>query len=104
MYPISTFGTVFIVTIQAILYRDHALLGNVTTVIHIQIENWPGAQDRLQEELDKLGLKPCGAKYERTSGGLSIEFQLDHLPCREQELAKLLAPLMKQPYIKSLFW
>lgn len=104
MYVISTFGTVFIVTIQAILYRDHALLGNITAVIYVQIEDLPEALDRIHKELDKLGLKPCGSKYERTGGALSIEFQFDHLPCSEQELGQLLIPLMKQPYIKSLLW
>ena len=104
MYVISTFGTIFIVTIQAILYRDHALLGNVNAVIYIQIEDWPEALDRLHKELDKLGLKPCGSKYERTQGALSIELQFDHIPCSDQELSQLLAPLMKQPYIKSLLW
>lgn len=104
MYPISTFGTIFIVAIQAVLYRDHALLGNISAVIYIQIEDWPEALDCLHKELDKLGLKPCSYKYERTGGVLSIEFHMDHLPCSEQELGQLLSPLMKQPYIRSLLW
>lgn len=104
MYFICTFGTIFIVTIQAILYRDHALLGNISTVIYVQIEDLPEALERLHREIDKLGLKPCGSKYERTGGVLSVEFQFDHIPCSEQELAPLLSPLMKQPYIKSLMW
>lgn len=104
MYVICTFGTIFIVTIQAILYRDHALLGNVSAVVYVQIEDWPEALDRLHKELDKLGLKPCGSKYERTGGTLSIELQFDHIPCTEQELGRLLSPLVKHPYIKSLKW
>lgn len=104
MYFICTFGTIFIVTVQAILYRDHALLGNISAVIYVQIEDLPEALERLHLELNKLGLKPCGSKYERTGGALSIEFQFDHIPCSEQELGPLLAPLMKQPYIKSLMW
>lgn len=104
MYFICTFGTIFIVTVQAILYRDHALLGNISTVIYVQIEDLPEALERLHLELSKLGLKPCGSKYERTGGALSIEFQFDHIPCSEQELGPLLSPLMKQPYIKSLMW
>ena len=104
MYFICTFGTIFIVTVQAILYRDHALLGNISAVIYVQIVDLPEALARLHLELNKLGLKPCSSKYERTGGALSIEFQFDHIPCSEQELGPLLAPLMKQPYIKSLMW
>lgn len=104
MYFISTFGTVFIVTVQAILYRDHALLGHVTAVVFIQIEDWPEALDRLQAELTTLQLEPCTSKYERTGGVLSIELQLDHLPCSGRELGLLLSPLMKQPYVKSISW
>lgn len=104
LYAIGTFGAVFIVAVQAILYRDHALLRNFNAVLHIQLQDWPEALDRLHKELDKLGLKPGSSKYERTGGLLSVELHLDHLPCPEEELGQLLAPLMKQPYIKSLTW
>lgn len=104
MYVISTFGTVFIVAIQAVLYRDHALLGNITATIHIQIDDRPEALDRFQAELTKLGLEPSASKYERVGGALSIELRLDRLPCSERELGQLLSPLMKQPYVRFVLW
>ena len=103
MYHIGTFGTVFIVTIQAILYRDHALLGS-TTIIRIQIDDQPDALDSLQAELAALKLEPSASKYERVDGVMSIELQFSHLICPERELNRLLSPLMKQPYVKSVLW
>lgn len=104
MYAIGTFGAVFIVAAQAVLYRDHILLGNVSAVVHIQIDDRPDALDRLQAELTKLGLEPCASKYERIGGALSIELQLDRLPCSSRELGQLLSPLLKQPYVKFVLW
>ena len=103
MYCISTFGAGFIVAAQAILYRDHYLLVS-TAVLCIQIEDRPEALDHLHAELDGLGLEPSASKYERADGVLSIELQLNHLPCPERELGHLLSPLMKQTYIKSILW
>ncbi len=102
MYAISTFGAVFIVAIQAILYHDHAL--RITAVLQIRLQDSPEALDRLQREMAGLGLKPCSTRYERLDGLLDIEYQLDHLPCPSHELGALLTPLMEQPYIKSLLW
>ena len=104
MYAVGTFGAVFIVAVQAVLYRDHILLGNITAVVHIQIDDRPDALDRFQAELAKLGLVPCASKYERSGGALSIELQLDRLPCSERELGQLLSPLMKQPYVRFVLW
>lgn len=104
LYAVSTFGAVFIVAIQAILYHDHAMLGHITAILHVQMEDGPDALDRLHEQLTGLGLKPSFSKYERAEGILSIELHLDHLPCPSCDLGELLAPLMKQPYIKSLLW
>lgn len=104
MYVISTFGAIFIVVIQAVLYRDHILLGNITAVVHLQIDDRPDALDRLQAELTKLGLQPCACKYERSGGALSIELQLDRLPCSDRELGTLLTPLLKQPYVRFVLW
>lgn len=104
MYAVGTFGAVFIVAVQAVLHRDHILLGNITAVVHIQIDDRPDALDRFQAELAKLGLVPCASKYERSGGALSIELQLDRLPCSERELGQLLSPLMKQPYVRFVLW
>ncbi len=104
LYLISTFGTVFIVAIQAALHWDHTMLGHTSTVVLIQIDDRPEALDCLQAELAALKLEPCSTKYERSDGLLSIELQLDHLPCPDRELGRALAPLMKHPYIKSLLW
>ena len=104
MYAVGTFGAVFIVAVQAVLHRDHILLGNITAVVHIQIDDRPDALDRFQAELAKLGLVPCASKYERSGGALSIELQLDRLPCSERELGQLLSPRMKQPYVRFVLW
>ena len=84
--------------------RDHILLGHVTAVIVIQLDDTPEALDALQAELAALGLAPRGAKYERGGGVLTAELQLDRLPCPDGELGALLAPLMKQTYIRSVLW
>ncbi|MBD5083488.1 MAG: MgtC/SapB family protein [Clostridiales bacterium] len=102
MYYVSTFGAVFIVVIQAVLYRDHALGGSA--VICIQIDDQPEALDCFQEELAKLKLEPSSSKYERADGVLSIELQIGHLSCPERKLDRLLSPLMKQPYVRSILW
>ena len=104
MYAVGSFGAVFIVAVQAVLYRDHILLGNITAVVHVQIDDRPDALDRLQAELAKLGLEPCACKYERGGGALSVELQLDRLPCSDRELGRLLTPLLKQPYVRFALW
>ena len=102
MYYVSTFGAVFIVVIQAVLYRDHAL--GSSAVICVQIDDQPAALDCFQEELAKLKLEPSSSKYERADGVLSIELQIGHLPCSERNLDRLLSPLMTQPYVRSVLW
>lgn len=102
MYHIGTFGAVFIVVIQALLHRDHAL-GN-SAVLNIQIDDQPEVLDQVQAELARLRLEPSSSKYERADGILSIELKISHLPCPERKLDRLLSPLMKQPYVKSILW
>ena len=104
LYPISAFGTAFIVLIQAVLYRDHVILGHVAAAIFFQLDGQPDALEQLLAELGRLGLTPSRCKYERRDSGLSVELHLDHLPCRLGELGGLLAPLMQKPYIKSMHW
>ena len=104
MDPISTVGTVFIVVVQYALHRDHDVLGSTAYVILVQIEDQPEALDSLMEELTALGFEPSASKYERSGEVLSVEFQMDRLPCPDRELGQLLLPLVKQPYIKSLLW
>lgn len=102
MYHISTFGAVFIVVIQAVLHRDHSL--NSSAIVYIQIDDQPESLDQFQAELARLRLESVASKYERADGVLSIELQMSHLPCPERELDRLLSPLMKQPYVKSVLW
>lgn len=104
MYLISLFGTGFIVVVQAILHRDHVLVGHVAAVVSVQLSGEPDALERLQQTLEGLGLKPSGCKYERKEDGVSATLHFDHLPCPAGELGRLLAPLMAEPYIKSLRW
>lgn len=104
MYLISAFGTAFIVVIQAVLYRDHILLGHVAAAISVHLDDAPDSLDRLLQALKALGLEPSGCKYERREAGLVVELHVSHLPCRQEQLGPLLAPLMKEPYIKSIRW
>lgn len=104
LYLIGTFGTGFIVVVQAILHRDHVLLGHVAASIFVQLSDEPGAPERLRQALEGLGLSPSGFLYDRREGALSAELHFDHLPCPAGELGRLLAPLMAEPYIKSLRW
>lgn len=104
MYAISIFGMGFIVVIQAVLHRDHAMLGHVSAVLSIQMEDSPDALEQLQAALDSLGLVPYSARYEREGGILSAELQMDRLPCPHRELGQLLAPLVQQPYVRSVRW
>ena len=104
MYAISLFGVVFIVIIQASLHRDHALLGHVSAVITIRLDDQPGSLDRLLADLERLKLEPGSIRYERSDGVLTAELQMERLPCRDKELGQLLSPLMEEPYIKSLQW
>ena len=104
MYLISLFGTGFIVVVQAILHRDHVLVGHVAASVSVQLSGEPDAPDRLRQALEGLGLKPSGCKYERKEDGVSATLHFDRLPCPVGELGGLLAPLMAEPYIKSLRW
>lgn len=102
LYLISVFGTGFIVVVQAILHRDHVMLGHVAAAIFVQLNDEPDAPERLQQSLSGLGLSPSGCRYDRRGDGLSVELYFDHLPCSAGDLSKLLAPLMAEPYIRSL--
>lgn len=104
MYLISVFAVVFIVGIQAALHRDHAMLGHVAAVILVRMDDQPGALDRLRAELTQLNLTPRAVRYEREGELLTVELQLERLSCPVQELGGVLAPLMNQPWIKSIRW
>ena len=104
MYLISVFAVVFIVGIQAALHRDHAMLGHVAAVILVRMDDQPGALDRLRAELTQLNLTPRAVRYEREGELLTVELQLERLSCPVQELGGVLAPLMNQPWIKSILW
>ena len=104
MYLISTFGTAFIVVIQAVLYRDHILLGHVAAAIFVHLDDAPDSLERLLLSLKPLGFEPSGCNYERRDGGLAVELHVSRLPCPLEQLGSLLAPLMKEPYIKSIRW
>lgn len=103
MYIVSTFAAVFIVAVQAVLYGDHKLSRGPIT-LYLQVLDWPEVLDQLHAELAALKLEPSAFKYERANGLLSVELQLDHLPCPDRELSRRLTPLMKQKYIKSVRW
>lgn len=103
MYPVSVVGTVFLVVVQAALHPDHDMLGSSAAIL-IQIEDTPEALDQFRAELAALGLEHRGAKYERDRGVLSLELQMDRFPVPERKMGDLLAPLMKQPYVKSILW
>lgn len=104
LYAISAFGAAFIVLVQAILHRDHAVLGHVSAAIFVLLDDTPGAPDRLLAALEPLGLIPSGCKLERREGGLAADLHFDRLPCSRERLGRLLAPLAREPYIKSIRW
>ena len=104
MYILSLFGTGFIVVVQAILHRDHVLVGHVAATIFVHLGDEPDGPERLRLALEGLGLKPSSCKYERREDGVSATIHFDRLPCPVGELGGLLAPLMAEPYIKSLRW
>ena len=104
MYWLSIFGTCFIVVIQAILHRDHVLVGHVTAAVFVQLSDELDGPERLRQALEGLGLTPSGCKFERRDDGVSATIHFDRLPCPAGELGRLLAPLMAEPYIKSLRW
>ena len=104
MYPISVVGTVFLVVVQAALHRDHDVLSSASPVITILIDDRPGTLELLMTDLSSLGLDLRGSRYERSGGMMSVELQMDRFPCPDGKMGDLLAPLMKQPYIKSIFW
>ena len=104
LYAISTFGAAFIVLVQGILYRDHAVLGHMTAALSVQLDDTPEAPDRLLAALKPLGLIPSGCQYERREAGLAADLYFDHLPCRREQLEQLLIRLTREPYIKSMRW
>ena len=104
MYILSLFGTGFIVVVQAILHRDHVLVGHVAATIFVHLGDEPDGPERLRLALEGLGLKPSSCKYERREDGVSATIHFDRLPCPVGELGGLLAPLMAESYIKSLRW
>ena len=104
MYAVSTFGAAFIVLIQAILHRDHAVLGHVAAAVFVRLDDTPDAPDRLLAALTPLGLTPSGCNYERREAGLDAELHFDRLPCHYEQLGRLLTPLTHEPYIRSIRW
>lgn len=104
LYAISAFGAAFIVIVQAVLHRDHAILGHVAAAVFVCLDDTPDAPDRLLAALRQLGLTPSGCKYDRQSGGLTADLYFDHLPCHHEQLGQLLTPLMHEAYIKSIRW
>lgn len=104
MYVLSIFSTGFIVVVQAILHRDHVMIGHVAAAIIVQLNDDPDAPEHLRQALEDQGLSPSGFRYDRWEGVLSVELRFDRLPCPAGELGRLLTPLMALPYIKSLRW
>lgn len=104
MYVLSIFSTGFIVVVQAILHRDHVMIGHVAAAIIVQLSDDPDAPERLRQALEDQGLSPSGFRYDRWEGVLSVELRFERLPCPAGDLGRLLTPLMAQPYIKSLRW
>jgi putative Mg2+ transporter-C (MgtC) family protein len=104
MYAISAFGAAFIVVIQAVLYRDHVILGHVAAAVFIHLDDAPDSLERLLAVLKPLGIAPDQCRYERRDDILVVELHLSRLPCPSEQLGELLAPLMGEPYIKSVRW
>lgn len=104
MYFISTFATVFIIVIQAILHRELSFLNHTGTVLYIQLTDQPKAMEWLSTSLEELGLSASGSKYERNDGLVCVELEIDRLPCLVKDLGRLLQPLTQSPYIKSIQW
>ena len=71
-------------------------------VLFIRIDDTSDALDQLLASLTVLGVDTGTAKYEREDGALSVELQLDRLPCPQGELGRYFASLMKAPYVRSL--
>lgn len=104
MYAISAFGAVFIVVIQAVLYRDHVILGHVAAAVFVHLDDAPDSLERLLAALKPMGIVPDRCRYERRDDILVVELHLSRLPCPAEQLGELLAPLMGEPYIKSVRW
>ncbi len=104
MYAISAFGAAFIVVIQAVLYRDHVILGHVAAAVFVHLDDAPDSLERLLAVLKPLGIAPDQCRYERRDDILVVELHLSRLPCPSEQLGELLAPLMGEPYIKSVRW
>lgn len=80
MYVLSIFSTGFIVVVQAILHRDHVMIGHVAAAIIVQLSNDPDAPERLRQALEEQGLSPSGFRYDRWEGVLSVELRFERLP------------------------
>lgn len=104
MYSISAFGTAFIVIVQAVLYRDHVILGHVAAAVFVHLDDAPDSLDRLLLALKPLGIAPERCRYERRADMLAVELHISRLPCPAEQLGQLLAPLMRETYIKSIRW
>ena len=90
--------------IQAVLYRDHVILGHVAAAVFIHLDDAPDSLERLLAVLKPLGIAPDQCRYERRDDILVVELHLSRLPCPSEQLGELLAPLMGEPYIKSVRW
>lgn len=104
LYLISAFCTLFIVSIQTLLHRNFSFLSHSGAVISVQLEPRTDALDRLNNALSERGLIPSSFKFERGGQGLSVDLELDRLPCSRKDLPQLLAPLMRESYIRSIQW
>lgn len=104
LYVLSTFSTLFIVLVQALLHLNVPLLYHPGAVLMVRLSEDPNAADQLSAALRELQLLPDSVKYTRTDGALTAELILERLPCPPEELGALLTPLTKQSYIRSLQW
>lgn len=103
MYVIASVGTVFLVVVQHTLNPGHDAQGSAAAhTIHVSIDDTPEALEGLHGALAGLRVSPGGIRYERAGGALSVEFQMDRLPCPERELTQYLGLLMNMPYVRSV--
>lgn len=103
MYLIGIVAALFLVVVQHALHPEHDALGSAAEgMLFIRIDDTPDALDQLQASLTVLGVDLSSAKYERVDGDLSVEIQMDRLPCPQGELGRYFMPLMKAPYVRLL--
>ena len=103
MYLIGIVAAVFLVVVQHALHPEHDALSSAAEgMLFIRIDDTPDALDQLLASLTVLGVDTSTARYERGDGALSVELQLDRLPCPQGELGRYFASLMKAPYVRSL--